>query len=65
MLKEDGSSNLKITANFFQLIGNDPTDLANDLQPVKMGENLMGRLKYLGLTDLDITEPEQFIQFKN
>jgi hypothetical protein len=58
MLKEDGSSNMKITANFFQLIGDNPTDLANDLNPFKIGEDKMGRLIYLGLNDIEITSSE-------
>jgi hypothetical protein len=58
MLKEDGSSNMKITANFFQLIGDNPTDLANDLNPFRIGEDKMGNLIYLGLTDIEITSAE-------
>ena len=48
-LKEDGTSNIKMTASFFQLIGNDSTDLLNDLNPFKIGEDKFGRVEMLGL----------------
>jgi hypothetical protein len=58
MLKPDGTSNMKIIANFFQLIGDNPTDLANDLETFRIGEDKMGRLLYLGIKDIEITSPE-------
>lgn len=30
-----------------------------------MGDDLMGKIKYIGLKDIEITSPEQFIELKN
>ena len=45
---------MKITASFFQLIGNDGTDLLNELNPIKIGEDKFGKVEYLGLKEFDI-----------
>ena len=43
------------------MIGNDGTDLLNDLHPVKIGEDKFGKVEYLGLKSFDINTAEDFI----
>ena len=40
-------------------------DLMNDLKVFKIGEDKMCRLEYLGVSEFEITSPEQFIELKN
>ena len=64
MLNQDGSSNIKITTSHFQLIGNEATDLLNDLKTFKIGEDKMGRIEMTGLKEVEITSAQQFYALK-
>ena len=64
MINEDGSSNIKIMVSHFQLIGNDSTDLLNDLAVFKIGIDKFCKIEMLGLKEVEITSADQFNEIR-
>jgi hypothetical protein len=51
---------IEIKACFFQLLGQEVTDLINDLQPIKLGEDMFGEIEIVGQKEEIIESAEQF-----
>lgn len=48
---------MEIYASFYQLVGNDATDLLNEKKPIKIAEDQTGKVTFFELTEVKISNP--------